>query len=185
MRARYLLGFLVGIGLIILVLILIVKSIIGPSQTPAKPLLDYAGTNAVVKMTIDGPEVSNQNHQSVQIVVNQYQSEINIISGYQGSVVSSKSYTNNQAAYAVFLRALDLAGYSKGNTNPSATDYRGFCPFGDRYIYELSDHGSDIEYFWSTSCGGQGTFGGNVATVNALFADQIPDYNTLTNNVQF
>jgi hypothetical protein len=180
---RYLLGFFIGIGLIVLIVILIVKGLSGPAKPPYTPLVDYAGTNVEAMFTIDGPEVSNQDHQSVQITVNQYQTQINIMDGYQGNVVNSKSYPNNQASYAVFLRALDIAGYSHGNTDPNKVDDRGYCPFGDRYVYELSRNGSDMVHFWSSSCG-VGTFQGQASTVNNLFIDQIPDYNTLTSGLR-
>lgn len=180
---RYLLGFLIAIGLIILVFIIILKSV-GHSPTKAPtPLISYANSNTVVEMTVDGPETADQTHQSVNVTVGQTQAVIDIIQGYEGNVTNSKTYTNNEPAYAVFLRALDIAGFNNGDTSQNLTDYRGYCPTGDRYIFTINDNGNTLQQFWTTSCGGQGSLKGDEGTIQELFQDQIPEYGELTNNV--
>jgi hypothetical protein len=137
-----------------------------------------------VQFTIDGPVTADQTHQAVQITVGQTQAQINTFQGYEGTITNTQSFANNQPSYANFLRALDLAGYTKGNSNPQLADYRGYCPFGDRYIYKIVDgSGKNTEQYWATSCGGQGTFKGTVNTIDKLFQLQIPNYNTLTQNL--
>ena len=180
---RYILAFLITVGLIVLVFILILKGFKSSPAPVQTPLVSYANTNTVAQMTIDGPINADQNHEEIQVDVSQFQTQMTIMKGYQGSVVSTKTYLNNQTAYAVFLRALQVAGFSKGNTSPASRDERGFCPGGNRYIFELNNGSKQIERFWTTSCGGQGTFEGRATTVEALFRDQIPDYNSLTENL--
>ena len=180
---RYFAGFLVAIGLLILVFILILKGFSHSSgpKTPQITLSDYANTDTVVQLTIDGPLTSDQKHHGVRITVGQNQSTIQTYQGYQNDITSSKTYSNNESSYDNFLHALQLYGFTKGSTDPNKTDERGYCPNGNRYIYEiLSDGGSDIERFWSTSCGGQGNFSGNPSEVRQLFIRQIPDYGTIT-----
>jgi hypothetical protein len=77
---------------------------------------------------------------------------------------------------------LDIAGYSKGAVGSGVdTDDRGFCPQGERYNFEILNGSKQIQNFWATSCGGQGTFKGNVPTVINLFMAQMPDYNNVIN----
>jgi hypothetical protein len=180
---RYFLIFLITIGLIILVFVIILKSFSSAPAKPTTPLADYSNTSTVVEMTIEGPVNDNQDHNAVQMIVGQTSSEINIIQGYQGNVISTQSYPNNSAAYGWFLRSLDLAGYSRGKNDPSLTDYRGYCSNGDVYIYQVLNGSNTIEQYWDTSCGGQATFKGDSSQVQSLFEAQFPDYSDITSNV--
>ena len=180
---RYFAGFLVAIGMIILVFILILRgfSHSGGSKTPQITLSDYANTDTVMQLTIDGPLVADAQHVGVRMTIGQTQNTIQTYQGYQNTITSTKTYPNNESAYSDFLHALQLYGFTKGSTDPNKADERGYCPSGSRYIYEiLTDTGSDIERFWSTSCGGQGNFGGNPVAVRQLFIKQIPDYDKIT-----
>ncbi len=180
---RYLAGFLVAIGLLILVFILILKgfSHSGGSKTPQITLSDYANTDTVMQLTIDGPLTSDPQHHGARITIGQLQNTIQTYQGYQNTITSTKTYPNNQSSYNSFLHSLQLYGFTKGSTDPNKADERGYCPGGNRYIYEiLSSNGTDIERFWSTSCGGQGNFGGVATEIRQLFIRQIPDYNAIT-----
>jgi hypothetical protein len=181
---RYFLGFLVAIGLIVMVFILLIHGFSGGDKpkTPQTSLLDYANTDTVMQYTVDGPLTSDEQHQGLRISVGQDQDSIEIYQGYQNNVIKSKTYPNNSSSYAQFLRALQLLNYTKGNKDPNKTDERGFCPDGNRYIFEIINNSSDIQRYWATSCGGQGNFGGDSAKVRALFRQQIPDYDDLTSD---
>ena len=134
-------------------------------------------------MIIDGPINANQDHYQLQMTVGQNQSSLILYNGYQGQVAKSYTYANNSASYGEFLRALDLAGFTQGNTSKTAdNDPRGFCPEGERYTFEIVNGSQDIQRFWATSCGGQGTFNGNVVTVKNLFMAQMPDFENIISN---
>jgi|EndMetStandDraft_6_1072998.scaffolds.fasta_scaffold85572_2 hypothetical protein len=185
---RYFFGFLVAIGLIVLVFILLLHGFGGGKKKdiPQVTLADYAGTNVQMRYTLDGPVTADQLHQGLRISVGQTESTIELYKGYQNNVVKSKSYPNNQSAYAQFLRALQLLNYNKGNKDPARTDERGFCPAGNRFIFEIvNDDGSDLQRYWATSCGSQGNYQGNVAAVRSLFRQQIPDYQDITADLVF
>ncbi len=175
--SKYIIAFLVAIGMIVLVFVLFLSG--SSSKNSTKPSITISGATDTVQMTIDGPEAANQTHNSVQISINQGQATINILQGYQGTVVNSASYLNNQAAYTVLLHALNLASFTKPRST-SLTDERGVCPLGNRYIYEVIRNAKDVQRQWATSCGGQGTFGGKLSLVNTLFENQIPDFSKLT-----
>lgn len=187
MYMRRILAVLIGIGVIVLLFVLIVRGFSGGNnQTPIKQtrLSDFAGTDAVAQLYIDGPVVLDQDHRAIKILVSRDQTEIDIIQGYEGTVINQQVYPNNVAAFAVFLKALDHLNFTKGNTNPSLRDEQGYCASGDRYVYQLSNNGDDVLRFWSTSCG-QGTFGGNRPAVRDLFRNQIPqkDFYNLTSGI--
>ncbi|HJQ07888.1 MAG TPA: hypothetical protein VJ836_00220 [Candidatus Saccharimonadales bacterium] len=178
---RYFLGFLAAIGLVVIVFILIFRGLSGDRDAPKDQavLTDYARTNTITRLTLDGPIIADQVHQAVRISVGRNQNKIELIQGYQNQVVQEKTYPNNEDAYHVFLRALQLLGYTKGSDDPARADERGQCPTGQRYVFEVINDSSSVQRFWSTSCGG-GTFGGNTNAVRDLYRKQIPDYTQIT-----
>ena len=163
---RYFLVFLITIGLIVLAFVIILKSFSSAPSKPVTPLVDYSNTNTVIEMTIDGPVNDDPDHNAIQMIIGQTQNEINIIQGYQNSVIRTQSYPNNSAAYGWFLRSLDLAGYT-----------------GDVYIFQVLTGSTVVEQYWATSCGGQGTFKGEIPLVETLFQAQLPDYGSITSNL--
>jgi hypothetical protein len=183
---RYLLVFLIAIGLIVLIFVLLLKNF-GGSSTPAKPvtpLISYATTNTVVQMTINGPVVADPAHEAVQVTIGQSQSQITIYQGYQGVILTTKSFQNNEPAYAVFLRALDIAGFSEGNPAPSLEDDRGYCSQGDTYNFEILNGSNQIQNYWTSTCSNDpGTTLGASQLIISLFQAQIPGYSTITQGV--
>ncbi|HUD08126.1 MAG TPA: hypothetical protein VMQ52_03545 [Candidatus Saccharimonadales bacterium] len=180
---RYFLVFLITIGLIVLAFVIILKSFSSAPSKPVTPLVDYSNTNTVIEMTIDGPVNDDPDHNAIQMIIGQTQNEINIIQGYQNSVIRTQSYPNNSAAYGWFLRSLDLAGYTEGKSDPNLADYRGYCSTGDVYIFQVLTGSTVVEQYWATSCGGQGTFKGEIPLVETLFQAQLPDYGSITSNL--
>jgi hypothetical protein len=184
---RYFLSILIGIGVIVLVIVLIVKALSGGKHTPNKQidLASYASKNSVVHLLIDAPVVGNDQHRAIEISVDNSAITLDILQGYEGKVTTHKAYDNTQAAYEVFLKALQYNGFTKGDINSTNSDERGVCALGDRYVYMLASDDKTVFRMWSTSCGGQGTFGGSPQTIRTLFRRQIPDrdFSQLTNNI--
>lgn len=181
---RTIIAALVGIGIIVLVFVLIVKGFSGGgTSAPAIDLGKYENTAASATLLIDGPTNIDQDHRQVKITVSGSQNEIDIIQGYQGTVINSKTYSNNPAGFGAFLQSLKVFDYSKGDST-SKLDYRGYCPTGERYLYSFNDGSKDLFNYWSTSCG-QGTYAGDRPGVRALFERQIPeaDFDQLTNDI--
>lgn len=181
---RYFIGFLVTIGLIILLIVLLFTGG-GGSKKPktTKALADYATSNAVVRLTIDGPINADQNHQAVRITVGQDDTTYEQIQGYQGTVVNQQSFANNQDSYSNFLYALGHAGFTQGDSSKLLANEKGYCPLGNRYVFELIDGGSNVERYWATSCGKPKTYKGNVNLTLTLFQAQVPGYSNLTQNL--
>lgn len=183
---RYFIGFLVTIGLLITLILLL----LGGGGNKGKPntvksLASYASTDASVRLTIDGKINADQTHQAVQITVNNSDVTYEQIQGYQGNVVNSKDYANNENAYSNFLYALGRAGFTRGDNSKALANEKGYCPLGQRYIFELIDNGQDIERYWATSCGNPKTYKGDIGVTLSLFQLQVPDYPDLTQNVSF
>jgi len=165
---------LVGIGLVVLVIVLLIKSVTGGGpKTPVNrvDVSKYTYTSSIATLLVDGPTNLDQEHYQVRISVSGSQNEIDVIRGYQGDVIKRKTYPNNVTAYTSFLQALQLLGFSKGTD--AKTDYRGYCPTGSRYLYSFTNDQDELFQYWSTSCGGQGTFQGNPSDVRQLFRAQI------------
>jgi hypothetical protein len=179
---RYYLWLLAVVGLILILVFLIIPGST-KNKTSNKILFDYASSNATASLTIDGPITANQTHQSIEISVNQYDVTYQQFRGYDGQVVNSQIYGNTENSYNVFLHALYHVGFTKGNTASDERDERGFCPQGDRYILQFSNSDGADERFWSTSCGGLGTYEGSLNTSLILFQTQVPNYSDLIQNV--
>jgi hypothetical protein len=185
---RRLAGILIAVGLVILVIILLFKAFSGGHPSTAtnapKPLIDYAGTDVTMQMTIEGDVTADQNHLELQISVGSTSSQINIFQGYQQTLLNTSSYSNNQNAYADFLRALDLAGYRLGNSRSSLNNEQGYCEAGERYVFEIVEDNQDLQRYWTSSCGA-GNFKGSLLAVLSLFERQIPNYGQLTDTLNF
>ncbi|HSX32989.1 MAG TPA: hypothetical protein VLF91_01485 [Candidatus Saccharimonadales bacterium] len=178
---RYFLGFLAAVGLIIVVFILLLRGFTHHAAAPTNQitLSDYANSQTVVQISVDGPINANQNHVGYQITVGRDSASLQVFSGYQGTVTTQKTYPNNQAAYDSFLKALSVYSFTKGNADSKLADERGTCPLGDRYTYSIVSGGQNVQRYWGTSCGG-GTFQGKGIQVRELFIKQIPDFSQLT-----
>ncbi len=182
---KYIIGFLVSIGLLILVFVLIFRG--GGDDTPQNQpaqLVTYATTDTTVRLIQDYPVTANQTHHELVTTVGRDQVTFTVENGYEGQVLRSQNYANNETAYANFLRALQVAGYNNGTSDADKRDERGYCPTGYRYIYEIiNGSGNVTQRYWSTSCGNIGNFKGKTDTIRSLYRSQVPDYNKLTSNL--
>jgi hypothetical protein len=156
-----------------------------PVSKKAKVLYDYADSDtAEVIHTTQGKLVGNDAYRSIRITVARDFRRIEVLDGYDMVVEKSRDFSNNQIAFDAFLRALERSGYSKDRSNAPA-DERGFCPTGNRYIYELKDGDEELERTWSTSCTtAQGNFGGQASLIRQLFQAQITGYGQFVAGIQ-
>lgn len=178
---RYLIGLLVTIGLLILLIVIIVQSGgKGTAPHPKKTLQSYSVTNAVARLTNDGPINAAQDHKQIQITVGQNNVTIETITGYNNSVTYQQNYANTEAGYYNFLSALSHAGFTKSNPDPSLKNETGYCPLGNRYVLEFTQDGKKLVRSWATSCGKPATYLGALSLTLTLFQNQVPDYNTLS-----
>jgi len=157
------------------------KSTPKPVITAVKSLQDNA-SNAEARLTIDGQVNGDDLHRAIRITIGKNQRKIEVIQGYQGNVIDSKTLNNNESAYDVFLRSLGNAGFTK-ERKTKITDERGVCPTGNRYIYEITGTENNDLRRWSASCG-SGTFGGQSQLVRSLFQAQITGYDEFTSTVE-
>ncbi|HVW22875.1 MAG TPA: hypothetical protein VHB51_00050 [Candidatus Saccharimonadales bacterium] len=157
----------------------------GSNKLPnnSRTLVSYANTDAKARLTIDAPIKDPAEHQQIQITVDRDTISLELLKGYDGEVTNVQSFPNSQNSFDVFLHSLSVANFTHGNTDKSLKDERGYCPLGDRYIFELLQDGSSIERFWATSCGSPKTYYGNVNLTLLLFENQVPNYSDLTQNV--
>lgn len=180
---RYLIGILVTIGLLILLIVIIVQHG-GNDKTKLpqskKPLISYSQTNAIARLTTDGPINAEENHQQIQITVGRDDVAIAFKKGYNGTVTTLQTYSNSEASYNSFLHALDRAGFTNGNPSASLKDEGGYCALGNRYIFEFIQNGKTLERYWATSCGSPKSYLGILDLSLTLFRNQVPDYDKLT-----
>ncbi len=177
---KQILAVLIGLGMIILIIVLIVRGFSSTGKqtetTKQAELTAYATTTSTASLTMDGPVVADIDHRTIKIFVRSSDVSVDVIRGYEGTVIDHATFPNNPNSYDIFLRALEGQGFAQGDTNKELADERGTCPSGLRYIYSLTDGAQDVFRFWSTSCtSSQGTFKGNASSVQNLFRMQIPN----------
>ena len=181
---RYFIGFLVTIGLIVLLIVLLITHHSGPTPATKAPLISFSNSDTVVKTTIDGPINDPADHRQVQITVGRNNTTFQLLQGYDGNPLNTQTYPMTENAYDSFLHALQHAGYQLGNDTSTKTE-SGYCPEGSRYVFEIIQNGKDLERYWYTSCGGgriPSTFKGNTNLILQLFQAQVPGYNQLVEN---
>lgn len=183
---RYFIGYMLTIGLLILLIVFLVNSGGSKNKHLAQPKLlnSYAYTDAEVRVTIDGPIVAASQHEQLQITVSALETSLQHIVGYDGNVVSTQTFSNTQNSYYAFLSALMQANFTRGVTNSLFPSVTGLCPLGDRYNFVIMQDGQTIQNYWATSCGGVATYKGNVPLTLTLFRNQIPNYGRLTSGAQ-
>jgi hypothetical protein len=186
---KYVIGVIAVIIVTILAVVLIVNRDGGQedaNQTGKRvvSLYEDAKDGGIVSYTIEGPIVGEDEHRAVRITVNSGTRKIEILKGYNNTVEKSQTFNNTSAGYEEFLKALEIAGFSREQSyNPK--DERGVCPLGRRYIYEFEKSGRDNLKTWSTSCSEkQGTFGGVATTIRRLFQNQIPEYSKFVSDTR-
>jgi len=186
---RYFAGLLAVVAFIVLVVLIVTHNGSKPATTKTAngtkiiKLVDYIDKNSEVHLYMDGPINASEMHRAAEIIVTPTSRTMTVYQGYNLDILRRKTYSNDQAAYDNFLHALNLLNFLKSRTGVKQTDERGVCSAGDRFIYELREDGKDVTRLWSTSCGNQGTFGGDPSRTRTLFQKQIPDYNALVLNV--
>lgn len=183
---RYFIGFLVTVGLII-VLIILLFSGGEKSKVPntTKTLTDYASTDAQVSMTIAGPINAVSEHQELRVIVDRNNVTYQQIAGYDSEVVNTQIFTNTDSAYDAFLHALQHAGFTRGDNTPALRDDVGYCSTGQRYIFELDENDKNLQRYWASSCGKPKTYLGALNLTLTLFKAQVPGYENLTSSLQF
>jgi hypothetical protein len=179
---KYILGFFVTILLLIVLVMLLVFGGNDKKSVPntSKTLDSYSKTEALTRLTVDGPINAPEVHRATRITVSKSETTLEQLRGYDGQVIDVKIYPNTQTSYLSFLRALDLAGFTKGDTSESLKNDRGYCPLGSRYIFELQDKGKQLQRFWSTTCKGAKSYEGNTSLTVQLFKNQVPNYSKVT-----
>lgn len=179
-RLMMFLVFLIGVVLILMIIFgrggktendKIVKA------TRVFSTVDYVNSNSYAVTTISGPIVGNDKHNEVRITVTPDKRTIDVIQGYQGKVVSTKTYPNNRQAYQEFLHALNRQVFGKARKTKLTSE--GVCATGKRYRFEFYDQGKLISDTWAGSCS-KGNALSESTLVIKLFKNQITDYNKLT-----
>lgn len=182
---RYIVGVLISVGLIIVIIVLILSGGGGNSRRNQLAPIDVttlAASGDSVRLVTEGTISADSTYREIQITIGQSTSELDVIGGYNGNIISSHQIGNNQSAYSQFLHALALAGFSNGDLAASQ-DERGHCALGYRYLYEVVGASGKIrQKLWNDTCGA-GTLKGQGPLIRQLFQLQLPDYNKWTNSV--
>jgi hypothetical protein len=185
-RMLLFLGFLLGIVLLLIVIFGLTgrkssnKTDDVVTATKVFDIDDYADRDSYVKQYLAGPIVGDDEHNEVWITVTPNSRTIDIIQGYQGKVISSKTYANNRAAYEDFLYALGKQNY--GKTKETKLVKEGSCATGQLYTFQTYDSSKLVSDVWAGSCT-KGNSSGITNKILNLFKAQITDYQEMTSDL--
>ncbi len=184
---RYFVVFLIAIGLVVLLFISIFN---GGTKQPksneftSTTITKLSTADSAVSMSIEGSVTAPVNHNKVVVKVNKSDAEIDVYQGYDNKIINTKSYPNTVNSYETFLRSIYFAGFTQGQYNASLANPAGRCSMGSTYTYNIYLNGSTVQSYWETDCGGVSkTFKGSSSVVQSLFRQQIPDYNSISSNL--
>jgi|SRR3989344_2425129 len=188
MTARYFATFIAVVVLLVFGVVLLTGGDSKEATTAQKApitLADYIDKNSEVTMTIDGKANAEELHRVIRVKISPNQRVMDVIQGYNNTVLQNVTLTNSKASYDTFMRSIASSGFTRENKGAKQKDERGLCPLGQRFIFELHENGEQKQRLWKTSCGSTGgTFAGNFSTVRTLFQRQIPDFDKQTAGVQ-
>ena len=177
---RYFVGFIITIVLIVLLIVLLFGGGGKPEvQKTSKPLTSYINTDAVVRLSIDGPVNAEQNHRQEQYTIGRDNVRYEQLEGYAQTLRRQENFVNTQENFDAFLNSLSRAGFTRGNTAKELQNEKGFCARGQRYVFELIQNNTTIQRYWNTSCNQTHTYEGDTDLTLDLFRAQIPNLNEL------
>lgn len=186
---KYILGVFGVLVLLIFAVVLIVRRDPTPDpsgQTGERQVVlgEYESKPATASLTTRGEITADEERRAIRVSVSAQERVIEILQGYNETVLSRQVFANNDNAYKTFLSALNAAGFSR-QQETVFEDERGVCPLGRRFVYRLQDGSDQVLRTWNTSCGEkQGSFGGDGRTIRRLFEEQIPGYRTVVRDVE-
>ena len=153
------------------------------SETFQEALLNTDGSHTV-RWTVRGPIVADENYKSYQIVVTPTSRVFTTYSGYLDKVIDIKSYSNNTDAYEQFVYALDKTSIGK-TRDADQEDFRGVCATkGIAFKFDILKNDADDKSVWSSTCKeSPGTMTADPLKVQALFVNQIPDFQPVFNKI--
>lgn len=183
--------YFIGLAAIVLIFVIGIALLFGghkkPKSTTERPLTlpEYASTDAEVSFATDGTITGDDRHRQIKITVSRNERLIEIIQGYSGKVIDRHSQYNTEEAYSAFLKALYNSGFMLPRKGADLTaDYSTICPLQNRYILSLNQADNTISKLWTSDCGSAtGNFGGMFDQIQALFDEQISDYDNITAQV--
>lgn len=179
---------IIFIGLIVILVIAAIVSVVrimtSNNQQPATDVVDTSNksllatdSNRSVNMTVRGKIVGNESFRSYRIVVRPNERTFVRYKGYLEQPLVAKKYDNNTRAYEEFVYALSRGSLAKGTAlTGEADDTRGVCASGIVYEFEIVDGSRIVKRLWTSSCTDvKGSLVGNVAQLQQLFVDQVPE----------
>jgi len=186
-RKRFIIFLTVVFGILFILFLIFgsgTKKNTAPSAAPQKPLTvrDYTNRDSRMVYTVEGNVRGNNMYRAVRTTVTREYRLIEVIEGYQNNVIKSQKEANNQEAYATFLAAIESKGYGKERKTKKVDD-EGACPLGQKFVYEIYDGQKQVQRFWATTCGSQGTSGANNPVVRILFDRQITNRDRFMFNI--
>ena len=161
-------------------IVLFTSSTTTTNDTSVTSLLSTTA-DRVVRMTVRGPIVADEDYRSYQIIVTPNTRTMTTYKGYLNQAIDNKVLANNIPAYEQFVYALNNANYMKGNElTGDNNDTRGLCATGSLYQFEILQSDKTIKKLWTTSCSStRGSLNATRSAITKLFSAQIPNSKAL------
>lgn len=148
-------------------------------------LLDTSDGRAV-SMTVRGPLVAQEDFRSYQIIISPTNRDFNAYTGYLNTITSQQTLSNNTAAYAQLVNALNKANMAAGLPfEGDKNNTEGICATGRVYEFRTLLSGDQQGMWWTSTCSGSpGSLKGNATQLSQLFLNQIPEGSNIANSLK-
>ena len=138
-----------------------------------------------VRMNVRGEIVADEDFRSYEIEISPIVRRMTLYKGYGNEIIDAVRLPNSTEAYAEFVNALNLAGFSDEAELPEGQgDTEGVCATGRLYTFSFLQAQSVTDQTWITSCRGvTGSFGDDASLARKLFEAQIPNSRELLRDI--
>lgn len=155
------------------------------SNTDSSSVLLSTAVDAGVGLTVRGPIVADESFRSYQIKITPANRSLVIYTGYIEEPIKTISLDNNAKAYEQFVYALNKANMMKGvELKGSGDDLRGICASGSVFEYKVLKADVAQKNLWTSSCSGsRGSLNASSKQLNSLFIAQIPNSQSIINDI--
>ncbi len=152
-----------------------------PAVDVSRQALLSTDANRMVRLTVRGPIVADENFRSYQLSVTPNSRTLVTYKGYLDTPIDTVNLNNTIPAYEQFVFALDRANLTKGTQlSGDKNDIRGICATGEVYSFEILQGDQIVKELWTSTCSGStGSLQANRSQLVGLFGAQIPNAQTL------
>lgn len=156
------------------------------AENQARENLLSTADGRAVSMTVRGRIIADEDFRSYRITVTPSSRKFQVFRGYLDVLLDQQTLSNNTAAYAEFVNALNKANMVKGIPfEDEANSTLGICATGRVFEFYTINDGDVEDIWWTSTCSGSpGSLKASSVQLSQLFLNQIPSGSDITDSLK-